>query len=415
MELAYATTAHGVQGDTVTAAHLVVGEHTGAASAYVGMTRGRPSNTAHLVADGLEDAREQWVAVFARDRADLGPAHAAEQAAREARDYATPRPLEAVLGELHRAWDREARLQERLEWDEPRRDALREIVVLRREQPAELAAAQERSRHARHAHQQAKNQLQSCDAVIAGDTDRYREHLLSDWNADRVAARQAADTVNRGPGPFGLRLAAVNRAREELARWSVKWQPYLPDMPTGTEAVVHFAARVDNQPRTRAAFEDHAHHVATTAHRERDAIEKAAHAASTHLSQAWADLEATRDRHEHQLSHYGSLGHAADPEAHLARLERDVTTTRGELDTTRQQITHLSTDPALRVLPAGQLAHEHDRWRAGYDGQRRSERQQAQDAVDRAQRTGTEPELGHQRHNAHAHDFGRDSGPSMGR
>ena len=41
VELAYASTAHGVQGDTVTAAHLVIGEHTGAASAYVGMTRGR--------------------------------------------------------------------------------------------------------------------------------------------------------------------------------------------------------------------------------------------------------------------------------------------------------------------------------------------------------------------------------------
>ena len=41
VELAYATTAHGAQGDTVTAAHLVIGEHTGAAAAYAGMTRGR--------------------------------------------------------------------------------------------------------------------------------------------------------------------------------------------------------------------------------------------------------------------------------------------------------------------------------------------------------------------------------------
>src|SRR6476469_5942254 len=73
VELAYATTAHGVQGDTVTAAHLVVGEHTGAASGYVGMTRGRTRNVAHLVAADLDDAREQWVDVFARDRADLGP------------------------------------------------------------------------------------------------------------------------------------------------------------------------------------------------------------------------------------------------------------------------------------------------------------------------------------------------------
>jgi ATP-dependent exoDNAse (exonuclease V) alpha subunit len=87
VELAYASTAHGVQGDTVDAAHVVVGERTGAAAAYVGMTRGRHSNTAHLVAEDLADAREQWIAVFARDRADLGPAHAAELAAREAARY----------------------------------------------------------------------------------------------------------------------------------------------------------------------------------------------------------------------------------------------------------------------------------------------------------------------------------------
>ncbi len=84
VELGYASTVHGVQGETAVAAHLAVGEHTSAASAYVGMTRGRTANTAHLVADSVDDAREQWVAVFARDRVDLGPAHAAELATREA-------------------------------------------------------------------------------------------------------------------------------------------------------------------------------------------------------------------------------------------------------------------------------------------------------------------------------------------
>jgi len=92
VELAYATTVYGAQGDTVTEAHLTVGEHTGAASAYVGMTRGRRQNTAHLVADDLDQARRLWVEVFSRDRADLGPAHAARLAAQEAGKYATPRP-----------------------------------------------------------------------------------------------------------------------------------------------------------------------------------------------------------------------------------------------------------------------------------------------------------------------------------
>lgn len=94
VELAYASTVHGVQGDTVTAAHLVVGEHTGAAAAYVGMTRGRAANTAHLVAADVDEAREQWIAAFGRDRADLGPGHAAERAAQEADRYAPTRPLD---------------------------------------------------------------------------------------------------------------------------------------------------------------------------------------------------------------------------------------------------------------------------------------------------------------------------------
>ncbi len=80
VELAYATTVHGAQGDTVNRAHVALSDTTGAAAAYVALTRGRESNTAHVVTDSLEDARQQWVNVFSRDRADLGPAHAKRQA-----------------------------------------------------------------------------------------------------------------------------------------------------------------------------------------------------------------------------------------------------------------------------------------------------------------------------------------------
>jgi len=76
VELAYATTAYGAQGSTVTTSHVLIGDHTGAASAYVGMSRGRERNVAHLVAESVDDARKQWIDVFSRDRADLGPSHA---------------------------------------------------------------------------------------------------------------------------------------------------------------------------------------------------------------------------------------------------------------------------------------------------------------------------------------------------
>lgn len=89
VELAYATTIHGVHGETVDQAHLLLGETTGAAAAYVAMTRGRDRNTAHLVGETLDDARQQWIDTFTRDRADLGPRHAA-QAATEAIDRYGP-------------------------------------------------------------------------------------------------------------------------------------------------------------------------------------------------------------------------------------------------------------------------------------------------------------------------------------
>ena len=89
VELAYATTIHGAQGETVDRAHVAVGDTTGAAAAYVAMTRGRHGNTAHLVAENLQDARRQWVEVFARDRADLGPAHAKRQALEAVDRYGT--------------------------------------------------------------------------------------------------------------------------------------------------------------------------------------------------------------------------------------------------------------------------------------------------------------------------------------
>ncbi|HEY6932683.1 MAG TPA: MobF family relaxase [Marmoricola sp.] len=76
VELAYATTVHGAQGETVDRAHVAIGDTTGAAAAYVAMTRGRNGNTAHLVAETVDEARRQWVEVFARNHADLGPAHA---------------------------------------------------------------------------------------------------------------------------------------------------------------------------------------------------------------------------------------------------------------------------------------------------------------------------------------------------
>jgi hypothetical protein len=115
VELSYATTVYGAQGETTRAGPRMLGEHTSAASAYVAMTRGRDDNIAHLVADDEADALRQWEQVFARDRADLGPAAAAQQAADDIERYGTQQParrLEEVLGDLRAAWSQQADLHE---------------------------------------------------------------------------------------------------------------------------------------------------------------------------------------------------------------------------------------------------------------------------------------------------------------
>jgi hypothetical protein len=89
VELAYAITVHGAQGETTDTAHFLFGDATGARAAYVAMTRGRTRNVAHLIADSTDQARRQWVEAFDRDRADLGPAHA-QRSAREAVDRYGP-------------------------------------------------------------------------------------------------------------------------------------------------------------------------------------------------------------------------------------------------------------------------------------------------------------------------------------
>ncbi len=66
-------TAYGAQGQTTDRAHVADQRPLGAAATYVGMSRGRQHNVAHLVADSTTDARAQWISAFSRDRADLGP------------------------------------------------------------------------------------------------------------------------------------------------------------------------------------------------------------------------------------------------------------------------------------------------------------------------------------------------------
>ncbi|MGR6968019.1 MobF family relaxase [Geodermatophilus sp. URMC 61] len=374
VELAYASTAHGAQGDTVTAAHLVVGEHTGAAAAYVGMTRGRTANTAHLVAADLGEAREQWIAVFSRDRADLGPAHAAQLAAAEAARYAAPHPVEQVLADLQQAWTVEQRSLDRLAVLQPWCHVLRQAVALEAPHAGELARLEAEHRQAALAAQHATQRAAAADAALAQDADRIRDGLLATWDAQRGAARTAARVVLDGPGWWGFQRRPVTRAGEQLAGWADRWRPHLPDLPTDVEQLARMVERGDDRPALWRAFDTSAHRAAEQQHPEHAGVHAAAEAAPRAAGQAQAALVEAQRRRAERLDPLGPSAWAPDPAGQLTALERYLATTRHELAAARARIADLQADPALLSQPSDRLTAARDTWRAHYDADHQQRR-----------------------------------------
>ena len=377
VELAYATTAYGVQGDTVPTAHLVVGESTGAASAYVGMTRGRQANTAHLTAADVQEAREQWIAAFTRDRADLGPAHAAQQAAAEAARYAAirpqapTRPLEAVLAELRRAWTAEQDAQFRLSITEPVRDRLRQLVALDWNPGQSMDGLRARERHAWQDAEHADRQARATELIVRADADHIRQQLLDAWDGQRQDARQASAVVLHGPGRFGQRRAAVARAGEQLTDWAGAWRPYLPALPTQARAIAEHADRSDDRPALWRAFDAAAHRSAEQAHPAHAALQSAAATARTTYTQAARAREQGRREQDELVARFGRVADTPDPAATLADIDREITAARTDLAAAQARIAHLTDEPALRSQPPELLTRERDAWQASRDADHR--------------------------------------------
>ncbi|MGI8721546.1 MAG: AAA family ATPase [Geodermatophilaceae bacterium] len=349
VELAYATTAHGAQGATATTAHLVISEHTGAAAAYVGMTRGRRANTAHLIAADYDEACEQWVTTFSRDRADLGPDHARHAAEHAAAGYAQTRPVSEIIAALRQEWDSEARDVNVLAWAVPLRDDLRQIAQLQQRQAEEVGPLEARYRQAGEACSRANATVNHSTAVIAAETEHRRDALLATWGAQRPEAHANARTALDGPGRLGLQWAAVNRAHEALARWSVSWQAITPTMPTGHAAIAGLADRADDTPRVYAALEDHARRQAQAGHPEH--ARNVAHAAATHREtlRALGELREARGRYQRELGYYGRLGDTEDPGQRLTPIDRQIADAEQRLGGTRGRIAHLEE----RIAAAG--------------------------------------------------------------
>jgi len=368
LELAYATTVYGAQGHTVAAAHLLVGEHTGAAGAYVGMTRGRQSNIAHLVAGSIQDARAQWISTFSRDRADLGPAHAAALAASEAATYATGRPLEQVLVDLRAAWTLQADLTAHLAQVSSTRDELARIVPLRAQSDPQIAQLRSAEAQAWVDSDDARARLRGTEAAITTATSGLARDLLDSWDWAYPDTARAAETIRAGTGRFGRGRAEVNAAREHLTSWARGWQPILTEV-TGLPV----DALLDpDQLSTRMPFNGgsalheaigrYAEHAAGQAHPELAATRHGVQVADQHARNARDTRTAAENARADQFEELGlgDLAYIDRPARQLAAAEDTLSTLTRQLTQTQDRISALGREPAIRTLAAGRLQTEHD-------------------------------------------------------
>lgn len=97
--LAYTATAYGAQGATTPRAHTILSDALDGAGLYVGMTRGRDSDTLHVVAADRDEAREQFTAALQRDRADRGLSDATRAARHAVNGLVADGPVRFVNAE----------------------------------------------------------------------------------------------------------------------------------------------------------------------------------------------------------------------------------------------------------------------------------------------------------------------------
>ncbi|MDT4979760.1 MAG: hypothetical protein QOG07_1639, partial [Pseudonocardiales bacterium] len=274
VELGYAATVHATQGATAPSAHLLLGEHTSAASAYVGMTRGRQANTVHLIADSHADAREQWLAAFARDRADLGPQHAGQALARATAGYTAqaqqpaPARLDDILHQLRLAWREQLLAQTQLENLQHRLDNAQNAAAWWQHCQDVLTPLERAHDTAHLAAQQAGQAAAGCAERLTAAANHHLAQLRHAWDSGLARATAAAATIATGPGRLGLHHARVHQAETDLDRWSNAWRPVLtgaalddPDTLTRWPA-----QHPSSAPDIRAALERHARRHAAAEH-----------------------------------------------------------------------------------------------------------------------------------------------------
>jgi hypothetical protein len=199
-------------------------------------------------------------------------------------------------------------------------------------------------RAAEHAARAASEQA---EAVVRASTTRMDAEIASDraamlamWDEQRRTAQMHARTVLHGPGRLGMKLLAVNRAQEELARWSVAWQPIIADMPEAHEEIACYADRAQNPARIHTAVENYARTLAEARHPEHPVLLAASQRAREQADHAsMAVWDANDDRHDQLAGHVTVM--VRDSDARQTELDQQITAARCLLTRTRARIDQL--------------------------------------------------------------------------
>ncbi|WP_245558865.1 MobF family relaxase [Humibacter albus] len=257
--LAYASTAYGVQGATVPASHTVLSDALDASGVYVGMTRGQETNRLHVVAAGVEDAREQFVSALERDRADRGLVAGTQAAQAAVAGLDADGPVRQVNAERAHLTQRIERAErEAGKWE-------RAVVSLDRQHETHRAESDEQQEAVAAVEARAAQVRAEVAAPLieqaAADGTAYLTSRDRLWEA-QTAHGQAGRLRKRTAGRVAMEAASEHRATEDAVRR--RWG----GLPTGDDGVEPWAEVVagkqaDADPRVTVMRKE-----AEQAHRE---------------------------------------------------------------------------------------------------------------------------------------------------
>jgi hypothetical protein len=365
---------------------MLITDSTSGSAAYVGMTRGRADNIAHLVTNDtpnadspegterIEEARAIWNGVMGRDWADLGPTHAADLAAQEMERYAPQRPRQVVLNQLQAAWSKRADLAEQHDRLDQLRERIEDVMAIQASYQPGLDDARIAERAAYQRWKTAQQRARDLEATITSQERDLSTHIWQAWRAEQSQAHQATAVLKDGAGAFGQHRHRVREAREDLRAWAGRWEPVFPELVTVTGKPQGHTDQIYDQiagligwtgdHRVREAITAYVADTIASAHPERDPVVAEVHDVEHALRVAEQRRSDLVDQHRVAVAPHGRLAHASDLAGMLARTEADLDALTPQLAAASERVHRLTSAPEIRSMPAGNLDTLRDQWQA---------------------------------------------------